>query len=94
MEASGAGRVASFTVVRRAVSEAYAAPYVVALVDLAEGPRLMTNIVECAPEAVRVGLDVTVRFEAWADDVTLPVFAPVDPAAQPGDSEYEEDGRH
>ena len=75
VEASGEGTVASFTIVRRAVSEAYTAPYVVALVDLVEGPRLMSNIVDCEPETVRIGAAVTLRFEQWDDNVSLPVFA-------------------
>ena len=74
VESSGSGQVASFTVVRRPVSKAYQAPYVVALVELAEGPRLMTNIVGCAPEEVCIGMPVTVTFESWSDDVSLPVF--------------------
>jgi uncharacterized OB-fold protein len=75
-DASGRGRVKSFTVIRRAVSAAYEAdvPYVVALIELAEGPTLMSNVVGCAPEAVRIGAPVRVRFDAWTPDVTVPVF--------------------
>jgi hypothetical protein len=76
MDASGRGRVKSFTVIRRAVSAAYEpeVPYVVALIELAEGPTLMSNIVACAPEAVRIGAPVRVRFDAWSPDLKLPVF--------------------
>lgn len=74
VDASGQGSIASFTVVRHAVSAAYEAPYVVALVDLAEGPRLMSNIVDCEPEQVFIGAEVTVGFERWGEDVCLPVF--------------------
>ncbi len=74
--ASGAGRVASFSVVRRAVSQAYEAPYVVALIDLAEGPRMMSQVVDCDSDAVTVGQPVKVRFEAWSDEVSMPVFSP------------------
>jgi uncharacterized OB-fold protein len=49
-------------------------PFVVALVDLEEGPRLMTNIVGCAPEDVTVGAPVTVRFEPVSDAAALPLF--------------------
>jgi uncharacterized OB-fold protein len=49
-------------------------PYVVALIELAEGPTLLSNVVGCAPEAVQVGAPVRVRFEAWAPEVTVPVF--------------------
>lgn len=71
---SGRGTVASFSVVRRAITKAYEAPYVVALIDLEEGPRLMSNIVDCAPEEVAVGQAVEVGFEAWSQTITLPVF--------------------
>jgi uncharacterized protein len=72
--ASGRGRVRSFTVVRRAISAAYQAPYVVALIELAEGPTLMSHVVDCAPEEVRVGALVRVAFERWSETVSLPVF--------------------
>lgn len=73
---SGRGRVKSFTVIRRAVSAAYEAdvPYVVALIELAEGPTLMSNIVDAPPENVRIGAPVRVRFDAWSEDLRLPVF--------------------
>ena len=73
---SGRGRVASFTVVRRGISPAYQAPYVVALVDLEEGVRLMSNVVGCDPEQVSVGDAVAVRFESWGAEHVLPVFVP------------------
>jgi uncharacterized OB-fold protein len=50
------------------------APYVVALVELDEGPRLISNIVGCAPEDVAVDMPVQLRFEA-AGDFALPRFA-------------------
>jgi len=72
--AGGQGTVASFTVVRRAISKAYTAPYVVALIDLAEGVRMMSGIVDVDPDTVCVGDPVTVDFEAWSDELSLPVF--------------------
>jgi len=71
---SGFGRVASFTVVRRGISEGYQAPYVVALIDLDEGPRMMSSIVTDDPDSVRVGADVRVEFADWGEGHTLPVF--------------------
>jgi len=76
--AAGEGRIASFTVVRRAISRAYSAPYVVALIDLAEGVRMMSNVVDADPEAVRVGDHVRVDFEAWSEALSLPVFRIID----------------
>ncbi len=79
---SGRGEVYSFTVIRqivgRAASPAFQkdVPYVVAWVDLDEGPRMITNIVGCAVEEVKLGMKVTVQFEQAADDVWLPKFRP------------------
>jgi uncharacterized OB-fold protein len=51
-------------------------PYVAAVVELEEGPRAMTNIVDCDFESLRVGQPLQVAFRAASDDVTLPVFRP------------------
>ena len=51
-------------------------PYVAAVVELEEGPRAMTNIVDCDFESLRVGQPLRVSFRATSDDVTLPVFRP------------------
>jgi uncharacterized OB-fold protein len=51
-------------------------PYVVALVELEEGVRMPTNIVGCAPEAIRAGMPVEVVFEDVSADITLPRFRP------------------
>ena len=71
---SGRGRVASFTIVRRAVSKAYTAPYVVALIDLEEGPRMMSHVLATEPTEVTIGAAVTVTFESWSEGLSLPVF--------------------
>lgn len=75
--ASGRGTVASFTVIRRGVSDAYPAPYVVALIDLQEGVRMMSTLVGVDPDAVRVGDPVQVEFETLSEAIALPVFRPV-----------------
>ena len=74
---SGRGHVASFTVVRRAVSSAYEAPYIVALIDVEEGPRLMSHIVGIEPEDPRlvVGAAVSVEFRDWSEEISMPVFS-------------------
>jgi uncharacterized OB-fold protein len=51
-------------------------PYVAAVVDLDEGPRMMTNVVDCALEELRVGMALDVIFRQETDDITLPVFRP------------------
>ena len=51
-------------------------PYVAAVVDLAEGPRMMTNVVGCEHADLRIAMDLVVDFEVRTDDITVPVFRP------------------
>jgi uncharacterized OB-fold protein len=75
IEASGKGTIYSFTVVHRAPAQfADSVPYVVALVDLAEGVRMMTNVVGCDPTAVRIGAEVEVEFDDVTPEIALPKF--------------------
>ncbi|MFV0524452.1 MAG: Zn-ribbon domain-containing OB-fold protein [Acidimicrobiales bacterium] len=85
--ASGRGRVVTFTVTNQNQTPGFAeaCPYVLAYVELDEGPRLLTNIVDCDPDTVTVGMAVTARFVPVdrehadrADDAAyaVPVFAP------------------
>lgn len=53
-------------------------PLVVAYVELDEGPRMMTNVVDCEPEDVTVGGRVEVRFVETETDIAIPVFTPVE----------------
>jgi uncharacterized OB-fold protein len=75
-DASGAGTVHTFTVVGTAAHPelADAVPYVVALVELDEGPRVVSNVVDMNPEDVAIGLRVRVRFDDVGDGVVLPRF--------------------
>lgn len=75
---TGRARVFSFTVFHRAYAAELAdqLPYVVGVVELEEGPRLITNIVGCDPADVRVDLPVEVVFDDITDDVTLHAFRP------------------
>lgn len=74
--ASGRATVTHFTIVHQAPDESFATPYVLALVDLAEGVRMMTNIVGCEPDEVHIGMPVKVSFVPRGE-VTLPMFVPV-----------------
>ena len=80
---SGKGEVYSFTVIRqvvgRAASKAFEPdiPYVIAWVDLDEGPRLITNIIGCQVENVKLGMKVSVLFEKASEKVWLPKFKPI-----------------
>lgn len=69
LPASGLGVVYSFTVIQRGET-----PTIVAYVTLAEGPKMLTNIVDCPPEAVSIGRSVRVGFREQPDGVAVPVF--------------------
>ena len=74
VEASGHGVVHSFTVVHRAPAEyREEVPYVVALVELDEGVRMLTRLVDVEPAAVGVGLPVEISVRG---DPKLPYFRP------------------
>jgi uncharacterized OB-fold protein len=51
-------------------------PYVAAVVDLEEGPRMMTNIVDCDPLTLQMNMRLEVTFRRETDEITLPVFRP------------------
>ncbi|GAB92271.1 Zn-ribbon domain-containing OB-fold protein [Gordonia rhizosphera] len=77
VESSGMGTVTTFTVVHRAPAADFDVPYVLAVVAVDEGWNYLTNIVGCDPDAVSIGMRVTVTYER-IDDVTLPAFKPID----------------
>jgi uncharacterized OB-fold protein/acyl dehydratase len=77
LEASGRGVVYSFVVNHHPQVAAFDYPLVVALIELEEGTRLVSNITDVDPSAVRVGMPVEVEFVAFDDDLTLPLFHPV-----------------
>jgi hypothetical protein len=78
-EASGKGTIYSFTIDRRGSAPAFAAdsPYVIAIVQLDEGPRMTSNIVDCPVDSVRVGMRVEAVFDDVNDEITLIKFRPV-----------------
>jgi uncharacterized OB-fold protein len=76
VEASGRGNVVSFVIPHHPPLPWFPEPYVVALIDLAEGTRLVSNIVGTAPAGVTIGMPVRVRFEHFDGDVVLPLFEP------------------
>jgi uncharacterized OB-fold protein len=79
VDCTGLGRVHSFSIVHRAPTPNFAAmaPYVIALIDLDEGPRMFTNVVGEHARRVSIGDRVAVVFEDRGEDVTLPQFTPV-----------------
>ncbi len=70
-EASGKGEIYAFTVLRR-----MPIPYAVASVQLAEGPRMITNIVDCDFDSLRCGLPVRVVFKPSEGGAAVPMFTP------------------
>jgi len=78
MPASGRGRVYTFTVVYHATHAAMAdkVPYITALIELDEGPRVLTNLRNCAEAQAQIGMPVTVIFEELTPEITLPQFEP------------------
>ncbi len=83
--ASGRGRVYSYTLNHRGQG-AYsgAAPYVLAYVELEEGPRIMTNLVGAEAGALAVGLPVEVTFHDTGEGSALPRFRPAAARADTG----------
>jgi uncharacterized OB-fold protein len=75
-QASGRGIIYTYTVVRRGAGAYKDAPYVLAYVELDEGPRMMTNIVDCDFGALEIGLPVEVVFHLAGAGAALPRFRP------------------
>jgi len=79
VEVSGRGKVYTWVVIHQRYHPGFVEelPYNVTLVELEEGPRLITNIVGCNNEDLHVGMDVEVVFEDVTEEITLPKFKPV-----------------
>jgi uncharacterized OB-fold protein/acyl dehydratase len=76
VRASGRGAVHSYVVPHHPRLPAFPDPYVVALVDLEEGTRLVTNLIGVAPEDVRIGMAVELTCTKVDDELVLPLFRP------------------
>lgn len=75
---SGRGKLYSYTVVRRAFHPAFQedVPYVYAIVELGEGPRVTSNVVNCPLEALRVDMPLRAVYDSVTPEVTLLKFEP------------------
>ncbi len=75
--ASGRGTVYTFAVVRQALARAWEdkVPYVVAVIELEEGPRFLTELIDVDPDAVSITMPVEVTF-VERDGAALPLFRP------------------
>jgi uncharacterized OB-fold protein len=76
VRSTGHGEVFSFVVYHYPAVPPFEPPYLVALIALDEGVRIVSNLVGVSPEKVRIGMPVEVRFVAVDEDLTLPMFAP------------------
>ena len=72
VDAVGTGTIYSYSVLRLGTP----VPFALAYVQLAEGPRMLTNIVDCDLDALEVGMAVRVVFKPAADGTMVPMFTP------------------
>ena len=77
-DASGRATLYTYSVVRQNDLPPFPerVPYVAAIVELAEGPRVMTNVEGVDHDDLAIGMELEVDFRAVTDDVTIPVFRP------------------
>jgi hypothetical protein len=73
---SGKGKVYSFVIVRRQYHPMLPPPYVVAIIELEEGIRMLSNVVECKPEDVKIDMPVTVVWDDASPEISMPKFKP------------------
>jgi uncharacterized protein len=78
VQASGKGTLYSFTLMHQVLHPGFAAevPYNIAEVNLAEGLRITTNVVDCPNSDLQIGMPLEVTFEDITDEVSLPKFRP------------------
>jgi uncharacterized OB-fold protein len=76
--ASGKATLYSYVINQRPRPDMGTEPHSIAVVELAEGPRMMTNVVGCpqTPEALQLDMPLQVVFEPQSDEITLPLFEP------------------
>lgn len=78
VQASGKGKIHTFTVIHRTFHPAFEKelPYILAVVELEEGPRFLANMREASPQDLRVEMPVEVIFERLTEEIVLPQFRP------------------
>lgn len=78
-KSSGRGTVWTYTVTHRNRDPGFShmVPYVMAYVELEEGVKLLTNIVDCDPQSVYIDMPVEVKFEDLSTEITIPLFKPL-----------------
>lgn len=76
VDLAGTGVVYSYSILHHPQHPSFEYPVVAALIDLDEGVRILSNLVDVPPEDVRIGMPVEVRFVPTRDEMSVPVFAP------------------
>lgn len=78
-EASGKGKIWSWVVAHRPLTKGYEddVPYPIICVELEEGPRMTSSIVDCEADEIYIGMPVEVVFDPVTPEITLPKFRPV-----------------
>ncbi|MGG7572476.1 bifunctional MaoC family dehydratase N-terminal/OB-fold nucleic acid binding domain-containing protein [Streptomyces sirii] len=84
VEASGAGTVYSYVVMHHPPFPAFDPPYAVGLIELAEGVRMVSNVIGVPHDKVRIGMPVQLEFLRVDEELELPVFRPEGSVARSG----------
>jgi uncharacterized OB-fold protein len=74
---NGEGEVYSWTVVWRPQTPEFVVPYAAVIMRMDEGYDILSNMIECEPDAIHVGMRARVTFHKLTDDITLPYFVPI-----------------
>jgi hypothetical protein len=83
---SGRGTVHTWSITHRALHPAFPdTPFAQVVVELVEGPRVLSTVVDVAPDQLEIGMPVIVEFHRVTDEVTLPRFAPAPHPHRPSD---------
>ncbi|HEV7235844.1 MAG TPA: Zn-ribbon domain-containing OB-fold protein [Ktedonobacteraceae bacterium] len=77
--ATGRGVIYSYTIIHQNKSPEFVqdTPYNVAIIQLAEGPRMMSNVVGISPQDLRIDLPVKIVLDPVTDTISIPRFAPL-----------------
>jgi uncharacterized protein len=76
-QSKGEGEVYSWTVVWRPQTPQFTVPYAAVIMRMDEGYDFLSNMIDCEPDAIRVGMRAKVAFRRLNDEITLPYFVPV-----------------
>lgn len=85
VDSSGFGTLYSFSIVHRAPSPAFTAPFIFAAIDMEEGWTMFSNVIGLEPDEARIGMKLQVSFERPSAELSLPLFRPVPESASRDD---------